>query len=109
MLAYLTLVCASFCLLLVHASDIITRTSTCPPIGFDSVADFDILAYASAPWYVQKQVRGKGAFLPTLADTFSPRTTTLAKVPVGYQPKEDLYCVRAIYKAIQPGNASVRR
>lgn len=30
----------------------------CPPEGFDSVPDFDVLAYASAPWYVLKQVRG---------------------------------------------------
>ncbi len=29
----------------------------CPPPGFGPVADLDLIAYASAPWYVQKQVR----------------------------------------------------
>ena len=29
---------------------------TCPPSGFDSVPNFDVLAYASAPWYAQQQV-----------------------------------------------------
>ena len=28
----------------------------CPPPGFDSVPDFDVMAYAAAPWYVQRQV-----------------------------------------------------
>ena len=29
---------------------------SCPPAGFDSVPDFDVVAYASAPWYPQQQV-----------------------------------------------------
>ena len=33
-----------------------TGSVTCPPPGFDSVPDFDIMAYAAAPWYVQRQV-----------------------------------------------------
>lgn len=28
----------------------------CPPPGFDSVKDFNLSLYISAPWYVQKQV-----------------------------------------------------
>ena len=33
-----------------------TGSVTCPPPGFDSVPDFDAMAYAAAPWYVQRQV-----------------------------------------------------
>lgn len=29
----------------------------CPPSGFGPVPKFDLKAYASAPWFVQKQVR----------------------------------------------------
>lgn len=29
----------------------------CPPPGFDSVKNFNVSKYISAPWYVQKQVR----------------------------------------------------
>jgi len=29
---------------------------SCPPVGFNSVPNFNISAYASAPWYPQKQV-----------------------------------------------------
>ena len=30
--------------------------ASCPPPDFDSVHEFDIFAYAAAPWYVQRQV-----------------------------------------------------
>ena len=33
----------------------------CPPPGFDSVPDFDVMAYAAAPWYPQRQVRSCSA------------------------------------------------
>lgn len=52
----------------------------CPPKNFDSVVNFDINQYASAPWYVQKQV------------------------PVSYQPANELYCVRARYTLFNPSN-----
>ena len=42
--------------------------STCPPPGFDAVADFDISTYIQAPWYVQMQVGDSGT-----ADGFSGR------------------------------------
>ncbi len=32
---------------------------SCPPKGFDSVRDFNLKAYAAAPWYIQAQVRGR--------------------------------------------------
>ena len=31
----------------------------CPPKGFNSVKNFNLTRYISAPWYVQKQVRTK--------------------------------------------------
>ena len=34
-------------------------SAKCPPSGFDSVANFSLTAYASAPWYPQKQVRSR--------------------------------------------------
>jgi len=49
---------------------------TCPPEGFDSVANFDINTYIEAPWYVQ------------------------AQVPLIYQSKDQLFCVKATYKPI---------
>lgn len=36
-------------------SPLLTR---CPPPGFDSVANLDLAAYVSAPWFVLRQVRG---------------------------------------------------
>mmetsp|Transcript_23340 Transcript_23340/g.51223 ORF Transcript_23340/g.51223 Transcript_23340/m.51223 type:complete len:330 (-) Transcript_23340:389-1378(-) len=67
-------------LVLAPASRAEAGTPTCPPPGFDSVPRFDLAAYISAPWYVQKQL------------------------PVSYQPPSELYCVRARYKAIDPNN-----
>lgn len=37
-------------------ANITSPTGPCPPPGFGPVADLDLIAYASAPWYVQKQV-----------------------------------------------------
>ena len=31
-------------------------SALCPPRGFDSVPNFDIARYISAPWFVQQQV-----------------------------------------------------
>lgn len=52
--------------------------TVCPPPGFDSVKPFDLKRYISAPWYIQKQI------------------------PVVYQTINQLYCVRAEYKPIDP-------
>lgn len=57
-----------------------TAGGSCPPKGFDSVPDFDILGYISAPWYVQQQM------------------------PVLYQPENTLYCVRAEYVPVNSSN-----
>ena len=43
-------------------------TAGCPPTGFDSLANFDVLDYISQPWYVQWQQ------------------------PISYQSKDSLYC-----------------
>jgi apolipoprotein D and lipocalin family protein len=48
----------------------------CPYNGFDSVKNFDLERYISAPWYVQKQI------------------------PIQFQPENTLYCVRAEYLPI---------
>ena len=34
-----------------------TQIKPCPPVGFDSLPNFDLTAYVSAPWYIQQQVR----------------------------------------------------
>jgi len=52
----------------------------CPPVGFDSLPNFDLTAYVSAPWYIQQQI------------------------PLVYQPVNQLYCVRAVYKPRDPAN-----
>lgn len=52
----------------------------CPPKQFDSVEGFDLRKYISAPWYVQSQ--------------------TVLK----YQPKANLFCVRARYIPADPKN-----
>lgn len=55
-----------------------TDSSQCPPPGFDSVADFNVADYISAPWYIQKQAE------------------------ISYQPANMLYCVRANYTETAP-------
>ena len=34
-----------------------TTIKPCPPVGFDSLPNFNLTAYVSAPWYIQQQVR----------------------------------------------------
>jgi hypothetical protein len=34
-----------------------TALCACPPAGFDSVANFDLVKYMTGPWYSQQQVR----------------------------------------------------
>ncbi|PNH09553.1 hypothetical protein TSOC_003790 [Tetrabaena socialis] len=53
----------------------------CPPANFSAVP-LDVMAYAAAPWYVQKQL------------------------PLNYQPVNELYCVRAEYTLRNPSNIS---
>lgn len=55
---------------------------TCPPPGFDSAPGFDLQKFIAAPWYPQEQM------------------------PVFYQPVDQLYCVRAVYKPIDPAKLS---
>lgn len=60
-----------------RASSNVSSTK-CPPLGFNSVANLNLSAYISAPWYVQQQL------------------------PVSFQgedPLSDLYCVRARWAA----------
>jgi lipocalin len=52
----------------------------CPYNGFDSVKNFDLAKYISAPWYVQKQI------------------------PITFQTADTLFCVRAEYIPIDPAN-----
>jgi apolipoprotein D and lipocalin family protein len=52
----------------------------CPYPGFDSVKNFDLARYISAPWFVQKQI------------------------PILFQPENTLFCVRAEYTPIDPDN-----
>jgi len=57
--------------------------SACPPAGFDSLADFDLAAFARAgPWY------------------------SVLQNEVFYQPKDQLYCVRAAYVPRDPADFS---
>jgi hypothetical protein len=35
----------------------------CPPAGFDSVANLDLVKYMTGPWYSQQQVRGSRVVL----------------------------------------------
>ena len=37
-----------------------TQIKPCPPVGFDSLPNFNLTAYVSAPWYIQQQVRRIG-------------------------------------------------
>lgn len=60
-------------LTLAHAVKLALPT-TCPPRGFDSVTNFDLLKYTSKPWFVQ------------------------AQEPLTYQPESSLFCVRALYQ-----------
>lgn len=50
----------------------------CPPPGYDSVQNFDVADYISAPWYSQLQAVNS------------------------YQAKDELYCVRANYTETRP-------
>ncbi|GMH39968.1 hypothetical protein BSKO_07872 [Bryopsis sp. KO-2023] len=54
--------------------------SKCPPEGFDSVKDFDVRKYISAPWYIQEQMTNS------------------------YQRKNSLFCVRAKYELVDDGD-----
>jgi hypothetical protein len=46
-------------ILLLLLGSILAASAECPPKNFDSVKDFDIKKYVSAPWYIQEQVRGQ--------------------------------------------------
>lgn len=59
--------------LLQAASTAGPKREVCPPPGFDSVGNFNVSDYVSAPWYIQKQSE------------------------VSYLPKERFFCVRANY------------
>ncbi|KAI8466627.1 MAG: hypothetical protein J3K34DRAFT_524407 [Monoraphidium minutum] len=65
-----------------HAGAANIKPWLCPPKQFDSVANFDLAKFIAAPWYVQNQ--------------------TVLK----YQPKQNLFCVRAKYIPIDPKNLS---
>lgn len=65
---------------LIHATVEKPNQTQCPYKGFDSVKNFDLAKYISAPWYVQKQI------------------------PITFQPPNTLYCVRAEYIPIDPAN-----
>jgi hypothetical protein len=41
---------------LLTAAAAVVVSAACPPRAFDSVKDFDIKKYVSAPWYIQEQV-----------------------------------------------------
>lgn len=43
--------------LLLWSAIALASSAECPPKGFDSVKDFDVKKYVSAPWYIQEQVR----------------------------------------------------
>lgn len=57
-------------LMLAAAAAVVASGSTCPPQGFDSVKDFDIKKYVSAPWYIQEQV-GQYSFTADLCIIFA--------------------------------------
>lgn len=65
--------------LLQAASGASLKREVCPPPGFDSVENFSVSDYISAPWYMQMQAE------------------------VSYQPRENLFCVRANYTETTPG------
>jgi len=65
--------------LLQAASRVSQNREVCPPPGFDSVGNFNISDYISAPWYVQMQSE------------------------VSYLPVERFFCVRANYTETTPG------
>lgn len=54
----------------------------CPPKQFDSVPNFNLAKFISAPWFVQ------------------------AQTPLVYQPLNQLFCVRAKYVPLDPKNLS---
>lgn len=54
----------------------------CPPSGLDSVADFDLKKFISAPWY------------------------SLQQVQVEFQRSNSFYCTRARYIPVDPNNLS---
>ncbi|KAJ3278684.1 hypothetical protein HK104_002107 [Borealophlyctis nickersoniae] len=58
-------------------------TPSCPPTNFTSLHDFNLTAYISGPWFVQ------------------------AQIPVEYQPRDNLFCVRANYTLQKNGTVSV--
>jgi hypothetical protein len=39
----------------------------CPPAGFDSVANLDLVKYMTGPWYSQQQVGGQLCSAPSAA------------------------------------------
>lgn len=57
---------------------LLASCQTCPPPGFDALANVDLESYISAPWYVQQQM------------------------PLVYQQRNSLYCVRAEYEPLHP-------
>lgn len=65
--------------LLQAASRASLKREVCPPPGFDSVENFSVSDYISAPWYIQMQAENS------------------------YQPKENFFCVRANYTETTPG------
>lgn len=113
------------------------RLVPCPPQGFDSLPNFNLTSYISAPWYIQQQVRAERerekkmffSFFPFLSiflkkklinnekTSSSPKSKSKIKIykktplppsppqiPLVYQPVNQLYCVRAIYKPRDPAN-----
>ena len=122
-----------------------TAIKPCPPVGFDSLPDFNLTAYVSAPWYIQQQVslfsrearerekereregdreRGKknetakeSSARSFVSSNFNTRPQVpfllfplflhpriRKQIPVVYQPVNQLYCVRAVYKPRDPAN-----
>lgn len=59
------------------------KPQSCPPPGFDAVADLNLTQFISAPWYVQQQQ------------------------PIVYQKESNLFCVRAVYEPVGKGKGPV--
>jgi apolipoprotein D and lipocalin family protein len=70
----------TLCARVTHARVLVA--TTCPPASLDSVANFDLKKYVSAPWY------------------------SLEQVVVDYQPRNSFYCVRARYIPVDPTDLS---
>lgn len=65
-----------------YADSRVLMAGKCPPSQLDSVKDFDLKKYISAPWY------------------------SIEQVEVSYQPNNSFYCTRARYVPVDPNDLS---